>query len=41
MNYFDPTVQDEAYVEDQFGVPVLATIQHYDTQKPDYFIAAT
>jgi uncharacterized protein involved in exopolysaccharide biosynthesis len=41
MNYFDPTVQDEAYVEDAFGVPVLATIQHYDTQKPDYFIATT
>jgi uncharacterized protein involved in exopolysaccharide biosynthesis len=41
MNYFDPTVQDEAYVEDEFGVPVLATIQHYDTEKPDYFIATT
>jgi uncharacterized protein involved in exopolysaccharide biosynthesis len=41
VNYFDPTVQDEAYVEDAFGVPVLATIQHYDTQKPDYFIATT
>jgi uncharacterized protein involved in exopolysaccharide biosynthesis len=41
MNYFDPTVQDEVYVEEEFGVPVLATIQHYDTQKPDYFIATT
>lgn len=41
MNYFDPTVQDEAYVEEEFGVPVLATIQHYDTQKPEYFIAAS
>jgi uncharacterized protein involved in exopolysaccharide biosynthesis len=41
MNYFDPAVPDEAYVEDEFGVPVLATIQHYDTQKPDYFIATT
>jgi uncharacterized protein involved in exopolysaccharide biosynthesis len=41
MHYFDPTVQDEAYVEDEFGVPVLATIQHYDTQKPDYFIATS
>ncbi|MGH7793865.1 MAG: GumC family protein [Candidatus Binatia bacterium] len=39
VNYFDPTVQDEAYVEDEFGLPVLATIEHYDTQKPGYFIA--
>jgi uncharacterized protein involved in exopolysaccharide biosynthesis len=39
MSYFDPTVQDEAYVEEEFGLPVLATIQHYDTQVPDYFIA--
>jgi uncharacterized protein involved in exopolysaccharide biosynthesis len=41
MNYFDPTVPDEAYVEEEFGVPVLATIQHYDTQAPDYFIATS
>jgi uncharacterized protein involved in exopolysaccharide biosynthesis len=40
MNYFDPTVQDETYVEYEFGMPVLATIQHYDTQQPHYFIAA-
>jgi uncharacterized protein involved in exopolysaccharide biosynthesis len=39
MNYFDPTVQDEAYVEEEFGLPVLATIQHYDTEQPGYFIA--
>jgi uncharacterized protein involved in exopolysaccharide biosynthesis len=41
MNYFDPAVQDEAYVEEEFGLPVLATIQHYDTQTPDYFIATS
>jgi uncharacterized protein involved in exopolysaccharide biosynthesis len=29
MNYFDPTVQDEFSIEEEFGVPVLATIQHY------------
>jgi uncharacterized protein involved in exopolysaccharide biosynthesis len=40
MNYFDPTVQDEGYVEREFGLPVLATIEHYDTQQPGYFIAA-
>ena len=40
VNYFDPTVQDETYIEDEFGVPVLATIQHYDMQQPEYFIAA-
>ena len=39
INYLDPTVQDEAYVEAEFGLPVLATIQHYDTRQPDYFIA--
>ncbi len=39
INYLDPSVQDEAYVEEEFGLPVLATIQHYDTQQPDYFIA--
>ncbi|MGE5217907.1 MAG: GumC family protein [Chloroflexota bacterium] len=39
INYLDPTIQDEAYVEEEFGLPVLATIQHYDTQHPDYFIA--
>jgi capsular polysaccharide biosynthesis protein len=31
MNYFDPTVQDEISIEGEFGVPVLATIQHYGT----------
>lgn len=31
MNYFDPTVQDEFSMEQEFGVPVLATIQHYGT----------
>ena len=31
MNYFDPTVQDEFSIEEEFGVPVLATIQHYGT----------
>jgi uncharacterized protein involved in exopolysaccharide biosynthesis len=41
VNYFDPTIQDEGYVEEEFGVPILATIQHYDTQQPDYFIAKT
>jgi uncharacterized protein involved in exopolysaccharide biosynthesis len=41
INYLDPTVQDEAYVEEEFGLPVLATIQHYDTRQPDYFIAKT
>jgi uncharacterized protein involved in exopolysaccharide biosynthesis len=41
FNYFDPTIQDEMYVEEEFGVPILATIQHYDTQQPDYFIAKT
>jgi capsular polysaccharide biosynthesis protein len=39
INYFDPAVQDESYVEQEFGLPILATIQHYDTQQPDYFIA--
>jgi len=41
MNFLDPTVQDEAYVEEEFGLPILATIQHYDTRQPDYFIAKT
>ena len=41
IDYVDPTVRDEAYVEEEFGLPVLATIQHYDTQQPDYFIAKT
>jgi uncharacterized protein involved in exopolysaccharide biosynthesis len=31
MNYFDPTVQDEISIEEEFGVPVLATIQHHGT----------
>ena len=31
MHYFDPTVQDEVSIEEEFGVPVLATIQHYGT----------
>jgi succinoglycan biosynthesis transport protein ExoP len=31
MNYFDPSVQDEISMEQEFGVPVLATIQHYGT----------
>jgi uncharacterized protein involved in exopolysaccharide biosynthesis len=31
MHYFDPTVQDEVSIEEEFGVPVLATIQHYRT----------
>jgi uncharacterized protein involved in exopolysaccharide biosynthesis len=39
INYLDPTIQDEAYIEEEFGVPVLATIQHYDTRQPDYFVA--
>ncbi|HXG51602.1 MAG TPA: hypothetical protein VNN77_09390 [candidate division Zixibacteria bacterium] len=29
MNYFDPTVQDELSIEEEFGLPVLATIQHH------------
>ena len=41
INYFDPTIQDEAYLEEEFGLPVLAAIQHYDTRQPDYFIAKT
>jgi uncharacterized protein involved in exopolysaccharide biosynthesis len=39
ISYLDPTVQDEAYIEEEFGLPVLATIQHYDTRQPDYFIS--
>ena len=39
INFLDPTVQDESYVEEEFGLPILATIQHYDTRQPDYFIA--
>ncbi len=31
LHYFDPTVQDEACIEDETGLPVLATIQHYGT----------
>jgi uncharacterized protein involved in exopolysaccharide biosynthesis len=29
MHYFDPTVQDEVSIEEEFGLPVLATIQHH------------
>ena len=29
MHYFDPTVQDEVSVEEEFGVPVLASIPYY------------
>jgi uncharacterized protein involved in exopolysaccharide biosynthesis len=32
VNYLDPTVQDEINVEDETGLPVLATIQHYGTE---------
>jgi uncharacterized protein involved in exopolysaccharide biosynthesis len=32
VNYFDPTVQDEISVENEIGLPVLATIQHYGTE---------
>ena len=31
MHYFDPTVQDEVSVEEEFGLPVLATIHHHAT----------
>jgi capsular polysaccharide biosynthesis protein len=31
MNFLDPTVQDEVSIEEEFGLPVLATIQHYGT----------
>ena len=41
INFFDPTIQDESYLEEEFGLPVLATIQHYDTQQPAYFISKT
>ena len=29
LYYFDPSVQDEISIEEEIGVPVLATIQHY------------
>jgi uncharacterized protein involved in exopolysaccharide biosynthesis len=29
MHYFDPTVQDEVSIEQEFGLPVLATIHHH------------
>ena len=41
INFFDPTIHDESYLEEEFGLPVLAAIQHYDTRQPDYFIAKT
>jgi capsular polysaccharide biosynthesis protein len=41
INFFDPAIQDESYLEEEFGLPVLATIQHYDTQQPAYFISKT
>jgi succinoglycan biosynthesis transport protein ExoP len=31
MHYLDPTVQDEVSIEEEFGLPVLATIEHYRT----------
>jgi capsular polysaccharide biosynthesis protein len=31
MNFLDSTVQDEVSIEEEFGLPVLATIQHYGT----------
>jgi uncharacterized protein involved in exopolysaccharide biosynthesis len=31
MHYFDPTVQDEVSIEEEFGLPVLATIHHHAT----------
>ena len=41
INFFDPTIHDEIYLEQEFGLPVLATIQHYDTRQPAYFISKT
>lgn len=29
MHYFDPTIHDEANIEEESGLPVLATIQYY------------
>jgi capsular polysaccharide biosynthesis protein len=29
MHKFDPSVQDEISIEEEIGVPVLATIQHH------------
>jgi uncharacterized protein involved in exopolysaccharide biosynthesis len=40
FNYFDPTLQDEAYVEDKIGLPVLATIQYYGDLRPVRQMAA-
>ena len=41
VNYFDPAMQDEVDVEEFSQLPVLATIQHYQSVPPDYYIAAT
>jgi uncharacterized protein involved in exopolysaccharide biosynthesis len=40
FNYFDPTLKDEAYVEDKIGLPVLATIQYYGDLRPVRQMAA-
>lgn len=41
FNYFDPALQDEVDVEAASQLPVLATIQHYQSVPPDYYIPAT
>jgi polysaccharide biosynthesis protein PslE len=41
INYFDPALQDEVDVEAASQLPVLATIQHYQSVPPDYYIPAT
>ena len=41
INYFDPALQDEVDVESASQLPVLATIQHYQSVPPDYYIPAT
>lgn len=41
FNYFDPALQDEVDVEEFSQLPVLATIQHYQSAAPDHYIAAT
>jgi len=41
FNYFDPALQDEVDVEEFSQLPVLATIQHYQSAAPDNYIAAT
>jgi uncharacterized protein involved in exopolysaccharide biosynthesis len=41
INYFDPALQDEVDVENASQLPVLATIQHYQSVPPDYYIPAT